>query len=485
MKLSNIQGKGGKHCGHFSSVAKEALQERLGKDVDIKKDETDKNLYLTADGFKCIADMTESEKVNTITSAKELQEYSDNHIAELNEYRAANNIDGGKKIRSDAVVMCACICKIPEAFMKNLSHNEQIKICKDCVDIVASIVGKENIKAAVIHDDELVPHPHIFWEPMTKGKTKKGIPYFKLCAKEVHNLKYLGRLNREIPEQLRAKGWEQIDNCKAYDEIEEQKKREEMGEEAYREYRKEKRANRGKDSIDFKSDKEKEVAELQEEIAENQAELDDQYKRLAYGRMEIVKMEDEKKQVSKELSEKKSNLQEVSIELSEKQQAFNKVQDEALAYEQPPKKFFGESKKDYENRMATGKQAIAVKQRTEQQDEWETQRSERDAKLKAEEKRIATEKRKVEAEKAEVSESIKKANAYAAALQEEKKNISIEVERRTAQKLEKSERYSELLKPAEAWQKRYSEIFERGKANGSKDVETIKNSRNTANIERD
>lgn len=362
MKLSNIQGKGGKHCGHFSSVAKEALQERLGKDVDIKKDETDKNLYLTADGFKCIADMTAEEKENTITSAKELQKYSDNHIAELNEYRVLNNIDGGKKIRSDAVVMCACICKIPEAFMKNLNHDEQIKICKDCVDIVTSIVGKENIKAVVIHDDELVAHPHIFWEPMTEGKTKDGRSYQKLCAKEVHNLKYLGRLNHEIPEQLRAKGWTEIDNCKAYDEIEEQKKREEMGEKAYREYRKEQKANRGKDSIDFKSNKEKEVAELQEEIAENQAELDDQYKRLAYGRMEIVKMEDEKKQVSKELSEKKNELQEVSTELSKKQQALKKVQDEALAYKQPPKRIL-ESETTYADRVAQGQQAAAIQQR--------------------------------------------------------------------------------------------------------------------------
>ena len=57
--------------------------------------------------------------------------------------------------------------------------------------------------------------------------------------------------------------------------------------------------------------------------------------------------------------------EELEHEIRAKQQALNKVQDKALAYEQPPKKFFTESKEAYECRIETGKQAIAVKQQTE------------------------------------------------------------------------------------------------------------------------
>lgn len=65
------------------------------------------------------------------------------------------------------------------------------------------------MKSIAIHFDEQGPHAHIFWEPMTKDS--------RLCAKEMHNLKFLGRLNKEMLEFLRSRGWD-IDDCNAYDE---------------------------------------------------------------------------------------------------------------------------------------------------------------------------------------------------------------------------------------------------------------------------
>ena len=159
-------------------------------------------------------------------TAEDLMQYSLEHIAELD----FNRPEGTRKIRADAVVMCGTILKPPAEMMMNLSREEQEKFLEDAVEDFSKIVREDNVKSVVLHFDERVPHAHVFWEPMTEDG--------RLCAKEMHNLKFFGRLNREMPEMLRKQGWD-IDNCQAYDKAEEDKKREEMGEEKYREYRKE------------------------------------------------------------------------------------------------------------------------------------------------------------------------------------------------------------------------------------------------------
>lgn len=242
IKLNNV-GQKSKHCGSFKKVAEEALAERLGLDLDINKELTDQNIYK---GFK---------------TAEDLMQYSLEHIAELD----FNRPEGTRKIRADAVVMCGTILKPPAEMMMNLSREEQQKFLEDAVTDFSKIVREDNVKSVVLHFDERVPHAHVFWEPMTEDG--------RLCAKEMHNLKFFGRLNREMPEMLRKQGWD-IDNCQAYDKAEEDKKREEMGEEKYREYRKEKRKNRGQDSKDFKEIAEKKLQETNEKIATAQEELD-------------------------------------------------------------------------------------------------------------------------------------------------------------------------------------------------------------------
>lgn len=242
IKLNNV-GQKSKHCGSFKKVAEEALAERLGLDLDINKELTDQNIYK---GFR---------------TAEDLMQYSLEHIAELD----YNRPEGTRKIRADAVVMCGTILKPPAEMMMNLSREQQQKFLEDAVEDFSKIVREDNVKSVVLHFDERVPHAHVFWEPMTEDG--------RLCAKEMHNLKFFGRLNREMPEMLRKQGWD-IDNCQAYDKAEEDKKREEMGEEKYREYRKEKRKNRGQDSKDFKEIAEKKLQETNEKIATAQEELD-------------------------------------------------------------------------------------------------------------------------------------------------------------------------------------------------------------------
>lgn len=242
IKLNNV-GQKSKHCGSFKKVAEEALAERLGLDLDINKELTSQNIYK---GFK---------------TAEDLMQYSLEHIAELD----FNRPEGTRKIRSDAVVMCGTILKPPAEMMMNLSREEQEKFLEDAITDFSKIVREENVKSVVLHFDERVPHAHVFWEPMTSDG--------RLCAKEMHNLKFFGKLNREMPQMLRKQGWD-IDNCQAYDKAEEDKKREEMGEEKYREYRKEQRKNRGKDSKEFKEIAEKKLQETNEKISLKTAELD-------------------------------------------------------------------------------------------------------------------------------------------------------------------------------------------------------------------
>lgn len=314
IKLSSAEGKGGRHSGNLSKVAEEALSERLGKDLDINPELTHTNQYLPCNI---------NGEIKTITSAKELIQYSDDWVEKRNKEVKENNdiirplirelnrqrkIAGEKKlgdkdslaiinkelekngepplklmakIKSDAVLMCNAIIKPPMAFMETLTREQQERFLLDGFEKFKELVGKDNVKAAVIHWDELNPHIHIFWQPVTDDG--------RLCAKELFDIKFLDKLNREMPKYLREKGWE-IDDCDAYDIEEAQKIREEHGEKAYREYNEKRRQERadkksGRGSKKFKDDMDKaaaeaearrEAAEQATEQAKKQREADEQ-----------------------------------------------------------------------------------------------------------------------------------------------------------------------------------------------------------------
>ena len=149
--------------------------------------------------------------------------------------------------------MCVIIIKPPAVWIESLSREKQLQFFNDSLEKIKEIVGEENVKAVAIHFDELAPHMHVFWEPMT--------PDGRLCAKDMHGLRFLGNLNREMPKYLRSKGWE-IDDCKAYDAIEEQEKKTKLGMEGYQKYLQEKRAKNGRDSFKYKAQIEAEKDDL-------------------------------------------------------------------------------------------------------------------------------------------------------------------------------------------------------------------------------
>ena len=308
LKLSNIEGKGGKHCGNFRKVAKEALRERQGLDTDINPELAEKNIYIGYD------------------TAEKLIAYSDKHINELNKWRAENGKRAcdKRKLRDDTVVMCATVIKPPAEMMSKLTVEQQRQLLQDSLDIFKGFVGEDNIKAAAFHFDERVPHLHIFWEPMTDKH--------RICAKEKHNLKFFGKLNREMPKCLREKGWYMVDDCQAYDKIEEELKRLEMGEEAYKEYRKAQRANRGKDSRQFKHEVELKIAQEKQLLSHTQRvrESEERATRLAHQQ----RLTEEKQSVAlqTDISDKQQTLADLKDNIEQDYSMYKKLKKTAKKY---------------------------------------------------------------------------------------------------------------------------------------------------------
>ena len=271
IKLNNV-GTTSKKCGDLKKVSAEALSERQGLDRDIDQSRASLNLY---EGY---------------ASSAELMAYSKAHIAELNEKAAA---EGKRKIRSDAVVMVATVLKPPALFMNGLSREEQIRLLKDGVEGFANIVGKANVKSAAYHFDEQGSHVHVFWEPMTADG--------RLSAKEAVSLKTFSRINKELPQFMRARGWD-IEDCKVYDEAEERAKRKTLGEAEYRKQTAEKRAKNGRSSYKYKAEAEEARRKAEAEVEELETAVSDL-------RTQVIQQRDEIENLESELFAKRKELE--------------------------------------------------------------------------------------------------------------------------------------------------------------------------------
>lgn len=240
LKLNNV-GKKSKHCGSFAGVAMEALEERKGRDPDIDPELAHLNIY------------------EGITSAKELMEYSQKHVQELSDQQREA---GGRKIRDDAVVMCSTIIKPPAEMMAAMSRDDQIRFLRDAAEKLSGIVGEGNVKSKAFHFDEQGGHLHVLWEPITEDG--------RLCAKELHNIKFFGRVNREMPEYLRSRGWD-IDDCQAYDAAKEELEQDED--------RGKQKKQSGRSSAVYKRDMEQQARAMKREVARMQEQVKEQERR--------------------------------------------------------------------------------------------------------------------------------------------------------------------------------------------------------------
>lgn len=272
LKLNNA-GVRTRNCGDFGAVAREALKEREGHDPDIDPERAALNQYV---GYQ---------------TAAELQEYSRKHVEQLRDAK-------GRRLRSDAVVMCVTLIKPPAAYMAKLSPDQQKKFLNDGYEILAEIIGKENIKSRADHYDEQGPHLHVFWEPIT--------PDGRLCAKEMHNLVFFGRVNKEMPEKLRERGWDLIEDCEMYDAAKEQ----------YEQIQK--KNQNGRSSMKFKADAERAKEQLEREISEMSERMEDLQE-------QSDKIQAESAQLQQQLRERQDQLQEQQRILRETDQKQRKA----------------------------------------------------------------------------------------------------------------------------------------------------------------
>lgn len=226
LKLNNV-GRKSKHCGSFGGIVYEALPPRKGKDPDIDPTRSHLNIY---EGF---------------TSAKALMEYSAKHVAEMSEQQRA---EGKRGIREDAVVMCSTIFKPPAEMMAAMSYEDQIRFLRDANEVLDEIIGSHRCRSNAYHFDEQGGHLHKLWEPITDDG--------RLCAKELHNIKFFGRVNREMPQRLREKGWD-IDDCQCYDAAKEELLTDEE--------RREQMRSNGRSSAVYKRDQERAMKRMKEQ----------------------------------------------------------------------------------------------------------------------------------------------------------------------------------------------------------------------------
>ena len=225
MKLDrcNHFGKKNEHSGNAKAVTCEALEERYSSDADLDREMTAENLYY---GF---------------TSGEALTAHWE-QMADA--YRVIDKNGKEKKLRSDAGIGFAGICKPEMDFMDSLEDDEIEKFMEDSSEVIQEIYEKRGcvIDSIVIHYDEGNPHLHYFGHD----------PEYKLGRKI--GLKLYTALNdTEYPKQMRQHGWD-IDPLTGYQEA-----IKDMTEDEITEYKKRRKADRkkkhGLSSTEYKANK--------------------------------------------------------------------------------------------------------------------------------------------------------------------------------------------------------------------------------------
>lgn len=238
LKLTNQRSKKSraKRTGFLRAVVCEGLSERWGKDEDIDRSQSSKNIY------------------TGITSGVTL---ADSMTKEAAEYSRQRKAAGGRALRVDAAIGWAMILKPPAEIINAMSPEQQVQFFADSDKILIEIMRADNIRATALHRDEQAPHKHYFG----MGYTQNG----ELCIDKVINPKLYKKLNQEYPQKMREMGWD-IEDCVVYDT----EKAKSMTEDEVAAYKTECRTKRrqkksGLDSKTYKAKKEIEKLEKERE----------------------------------------------------------------------------------------------------------------------------------------------------------------------------------------------------------------------------
>lgn len=229
LTLDNLAHKSGDKHGNAKKVVYEAFEERQGKDSDIDRARTADNIYFSFE---------HGEKA--FRKGEELYNYWQSQ-ADAHTFTANGK---ERKMRSDAKIGFTGIVKPDADYINNMTHDEQMRFCKDAMSIVLDIYKKQDltIDAAVIHVDEMATHIHYFGHDESYKMSKKV------------NLGLYDKLNREFPRRMRKKGW-QLNDLTGYKEATAN-----MTDDELTEYKAKKRSERrerhNKSSQEYKAGKE-------------------------------------------------------------------------------------------------------------------------------------------------------------------------------------------------------------------------------------
>ena len=108
-------------------------------------------------------------------------------------------IEGGQKIKKDAVYLCSVLVSSDRAFFDQLQPEEQKKFFQTAKDALENQFGSQNTIAAPVHLDENTPHMHFQFVPIGADG--------KLLAKKVVDRTALRKIQEELPKALQRAGF--------------------------------------------------------------------------------------------------------------------------------------------------------------------------------------------------------------------------------------------------------------------------------------
>ena len=138
------------------------------------------------------------EKTHLNYDLAEQQRAGNSYVHAVKE-RVKCAIEGGQKIKKDAVHLCSVLVSSDRAFFDQLQPEEQKKFFQTAKDALENQFGAQNTIAAPVHLDENTPHMHFQFVPIGEDG--------KLLAKKVVDRTALRKIQDELPKALQRAGF--------------------------------------------------------------------------------------------------------------------------------------------------------------------------------------------------------------------------------------------------------------------------------------
>lgn len=165
------------HVGHYKKGAVGALEHH-----NLRENENYSNQDIDAS----------RTKDNLVLQQLDQSQYT--ATKQIIEQRAVN------QVRSTSIWQSEFIISSDKTFFESMTKEEQDRFFRESYEFLAAEFGRENVTCAAVHYDELTPHMHFDFVPMTEDN--------KLSRKEVMTRERLIRLQDEMPAYLREKGFD-------------------------------------------------------------------------------------------------------------------------------------------------------------------------------------------------------------------------------------------------------------------------------------